>query len=200
MVAQFNEPTIILEGIVTTTNPDGSTHIAAMGPRLLAANPFAINTFELRPFKTALTFRNLQSCPEGVLHFTDDVLLLAQASLGIARPEFIASKLVTTPRLADCCRFHEFRVESHDIESNRATLLARVLHTGFVRHFAGLNRAMYAVVEAAILVSRMHILERSELVDSLTRLQPLVEKTGGPREREAFALLREKLDHEPQPP
>src|SRR5439155_18200625 len=71
---------MILEGLVTTRNPDGSPHLAPMGPRVGA--DFA--RFVLRPFPTSTTYRNLLAHPEGVLHVTDDALLLAKAALGAA--------------------------------------------------------------------------------------------------------------------
>jgi hypothetical protein len=69
---------MILEGIVTTISPTGDVHIAPMGPRVDAD----MRRFLLRPFNTAQTYHNLRRHGEGVLHVTDDVLLLARAALG----------------------------------------------------------------------------------------------------------------------
>src|SRR6187431_856381 len=66
----------ILEGLVTTTAPNGGPHLAPMGPRMLANERIL-----LRPFPTSQTFQNLKRHGEGVLHVTDDVLLLAHAAL-----------------------------------------------------------------------------------------------------------------------
>ena len=41
--------------------------------------------FVLRPFHTSTTYHNLKARGEGVLHVTDDVLLLAQTAIGAAR-------------------------------------------------------------------------------------------------------------------
>ncbi len=40
--------------------------------------------FVLRPFRTSTTYRNLKAHGEGVLHITDDVLLLARTAIGLA--------------------------------------------------------------------------------------------------------------------
>ncbi len=56
----------------------------------------------------------------------------------------------------------------------------------------GLNRARHAVVEAAILATRTDFLPLEEILADFARLAAPVEKTGGAKEREAFALL---LDH-----
>ena len=58
------------------------------------------------------------------------------------------------------------------------------------RPFAGLCRAKHAVVEASILASRARRLPRDEVLRELDRLDPLVDKTGGPAEREAMAYIR----------
>jgi hypothetical protein len=60
-------------------------------------------------------------------------------------------------------------------------------HAG--RPFLGFHRAAHAVVEAAILVTRLHLVEPAEVRRQFAALAVLVEKTGGEREHEAFALL-----------
>ena len=73
---------MILEGIVTTLSPEGAVHIAPMGPHVDAG----MEHFLLRPFPTSQTYQNLVKHGEGVLHVTDDVLLLARAALGPVEP------------------------------------------------------------------------------------------------------------------
>jgi hypothetical protein len=70
---------VILEGIVTTLAPDGTLNVAPMGPKL-GRDP---RRFTLRPYQTSTTYRNLKATGEGVLHVTDDVLLLARAAIGM---------------------------------------------------------------------------------------------------------------------
>jgi hypothetical protein len=69
-----------------------------------------------------------------------------------------------------------------------------VLHVGRLREFFGFNRAMFAVVEAAILATRVAFLPWEQIDSEFRRLAILVEKTGGPREKQAFALLRGFVD------
>ncbi|HJT78949.1 MAG TPA: DUF447 domain-containing protein, partial [Gemmataceae bacterium] len=73
---------MILEGIVTTLSPDGALNVAPMGPHVTPG----MERFLLRPFPTSQTYRNLTAHGEGVLHVTDDVLLLARAALGPVEP------------------------------------------------------------------------------------------------------------------
>jgi hypothetical protein len=186
---------MILEGIVTTVSPDGEVNIAPMGPRILSPPEGELRRFLLRPFQTAQTYRNLVAHGEGVLHVTDDVLLLARAALGpvLPLPPLRPAGRVRGWVLADCCRFHEFHVVACDSRAERASLEAEVVHAGRVRDFFGLNRAKHAVVEAAILATRLALLPRAEVEAEYCKLAVLVDKTGGPQEQQAFALLADHV-------
>ena len=61
-----------------------------------------------------------------------------------------------------------------------------VVGRGSGREFLGLNRARHAVLEASILASRARRLAPEDVRAELRRLQVLVDKTAGPREREAM--------------
>lgn len=184
---------MILEGIVTTRNPDGGVNVAPMGPRVELTEGGApkFDRLLLRPFKTSTTFRNLARERCGVFHVTDDVLLLAKAAAldTFDPPPTVPAAAVKCDALADCCRYYEFVVESLDESEDRSRIEARVVLAGRVRDFFGLNRAKHAVVEAAILTTRRHLIPAETLRADFDRLRPLVEKTGGPAEHEAFALL-----------
>ena len=186
---------MILEGVVTTVSPAGQVNVAPMGPRLLGDPYGDVRRFMLRPFRTAQTCANLLAHGEGVLHVTDDVLLLAKAALGELNPPPPMQPAVGVRGwvLSNACRWYEFRVTGCDDRSERVQFEAEVVHAGRRRDFFGFNRAMYAVVEAAILATRIRILPRDEIEAEFRKLAVLVEKTGGPREREAFAFLQEYL-------
>lgn len=180
---------MVLEGIVTTRNPDGTTNVAPMGPIVDAA----ITRFTLRPFQTSTTYANLKRGGVGVLHVTDDVLLLARAAIGrieITPPMFPAT-VIEGDVLADACRWYEFRVVSLDDSAERTTIEAEVVHVGRLRDFFGFNRAKHAVLEAAILATRLHLLPLDDVRSQLAALKVPVEKTAGPQERAAFALLEQ---------
>ncbi|MGC1275086.1 MAG: DUF447 domain-containing protein [Planctomycetaceae bacterium] len=188
---------MILEGIVTTRNVDGSVNVAPMGPKLALDDDGSprFDRLMLSPFKTSTTYRNLVRERCGVLHVTDDVLLLAKAAVvdEFESPPTVPASSVNAVRLADCCRFYEFVVDAIDDSEERTTIEARVVHAGGVRDFFGLNRAKHAVVEAAILATRRHMIPAESLRADFERLRPLVEKTGGPAERAAFTLLEQAL-------
>jgi hypothetical protein len=147
--------------------------------------------FTLRPFPTAQTYQNLRSHGEGVLHVTDDVLLLAKAAVGpvVPAPELLPASQVRGFVLAGACRYYEFRVVSIDDSEPRVRIEAEVAHSGRLRDFYGFNRAKHAVVEAAILATRIHLLPREEIEAEFRKLGVIVTKTGGSQEREAFEFL-----------
>jgi hypothetical protein len=188
---------MILEGLVTTTDPAGAMHLAAMGPQVdaTAAYGHAIEQLLLKPFASSQTGSNLLRLEEGVFHVTDDSLLLARVVTGtLAGPP--ASRPATAVRgwvLDDACRAYEFKVVAADASQERLRLEARVVAVHEGRPFLGFNRARHAVVEGAILVTRLHLLGVDEVRRQLRELAVLVEKTGGPREHEAFGLLEEKV-------
>ena len=76
-----------------------------------------------------------------------------------------------------------------DATPPRSRIEARVVHRGVRREFVGFNRARHAVLEAAILATRVRLLPAAQIREELERLQVLVDKTAGPREREAWALV-----------
>jgi len=186
---------MILEGIVTTVAPDGRVNVAPMGPRVSLTPSGDLERFVLRPFRTAQTYANLKAHGEGVLHVTDDVLLLARAALGPPNP-LPPMRPATRVRgwvLTGACRYYEFRVTACDDRAERAEFGAEVVHAGRLRDFFGFNRAKHAVVEAAILATRIGILPLHDVESEYRKLAVLIEKTGGPQEHEAFALLQQHV-------
>jgi hypothetical protein len=183
---------MILEGIVTTLGPDGVLNIAPMGPHV----QLPMERFLLRPFPTSQTYRNLKAHGAGVLHVTDDVLLLARAAVGPVEPlppTFPATH-VRGSVLRDTCRYYEFRVRSIDESEPRVRIDADVVHGGRLRDFFGFNRAKHAVVEAAILATRTDFLPLDEIRAEYHKLGAIVDKTGGEQECQAFAFLWEHVE------
>jgi uncharacterized protein len=185
---------LLLEGIVSTLNSDGSPHITPMGP--IVGSDF--NQLLLRPFRSSTTYKNLKHRGEGVLHVTDDVELIARAAVGKLQPlpRLMPAAAVRGAILADACRWYAFRVETLNDRDERTNILARVVDRGTIREFFGFNRAKHAVVEAAILATRINLLDPQHIRDELERLSVLVEKTGGRQERRAFEFLQQYVRDE----
>jgi hypothetical protein len=177
----------ILEGIVTTTNSDGTINIAPMGPLV----DESLDVLVLRPFRTSTTCENLLRDRQGVLHVTDDVELFARAAIGV---ETVVKFSQENPLvLVDACHWYAFKVESVDESAERVTLVARTTDRGVLREFFGFNRAKHAVIEAAILATRVSLLPAAEIMADFARLRILVDKTGAAAEHRAFNLLEQHV-------
>jgi len=187
---------LIRETIVTTLNDDGKVHIAPLG--LIAEE----GGYVLAPFRPSTTLDNLRRHPFAVANFTDDVLIFAGCLTGRrdwpTRPAAHVSGAILDGALTHV----ELEVERVEEDELRPRFHCRVVHEAAHAPFQGFNRAQSAVIEAAILTSRLHMLPRDKIERELGYLQIAVEKTAGPREHEAWRLLIEKIEdhykHAPQ--
>ncbi|HKD38333.1 MAG TPA: DUF447 domain-containing protein [Pirellulales bacterium] len=190
---------MILEGIVTTVNADGGVNISPMGPIVDAASAGEnadIKRLVLRPYQTSTTFANLKRIGEAVFHVTDDVLLLATAAVGEPdpRPPLVPAESVKGFVIADACRWYALRVTAIDDSQPRSRITADVVDRGRIRDFFGFNRAKHAVLEAAILATRVGLMPGDDIVAEFKRLAVIVEKTGGEQEHTAFQFLQDYVD------
>lgn len=183
---------MISEGIVTTINADGSVNISPMGPEVDASGERLV----LKPYRTSTTYLNLKRTGQGVFHVTDDVELLAQAAIGMPqpRPPLVPAEKVEGQILTGACRWYAFRVTSLDDAQDRTRIEVEVVDQGRLRDFFGFNRAKHAVIEAAILATRVAFLPADEILREFERLAVPIAKTGGPAEHRAFALLKAHVE------
>jgi uncharacterized protein len=183
---------MILESIVTTRNQDGSTNIAPMGPH---CQRDSFDQFELRPFQESTTYLNLVRTGEGVMHVTDDVLLFAQAAIHRVPKDISLQRAthVDCEFLVDSCRYYEFRVSHIDSSQPRSSIQCQTVSSSRLKDFFGFNRGMYAVVEAAILATRLDFIPVEEIMKRYAEFEQVIGKTGGEREQAAFALLSDHV-------
>jgi hypothetical protein len=174
----------IVETVTTTINPDGTVNCAAMGVE------WGDEILVIKPYRATRTLRNLRATGAAVVNLTDDILLFTQAALGDPQPPTRPTAGIAGAVLADACSWREVTVEAIDASRARARVTARVVGSGTGREFLGFNRARHAVLEASIIASRARRLPAEGIRDELARLQILVDKTAGPREREAMELVR----------
>ena len=178
---------MIVETVVTTINPDGSVNCGAMGVE------WGEERIVIKPYRGTRTLRNLQATGAAVINLTDDILLFSQAALGDPHPPTQPAENVEGAVLGDACSWREVRVEAIEDSAERARVSTVVVGGGTGREFLGLNRARHAVLEASILASRVRLLPAEDIRAELRRLQPLVDKTAGPGEREAMAYVTRHL-------
>src|SRR5687767_1354876 len=147
----------------------------------------------IKPFRGTRTLRNLRATGAAVVNVIDDILLFSQAALGDPHPPTRRAAVVEGAVLDDACSWREVRVEGIDDDESRPRVSTVVVGSGRGREFLGLNRARHAVLEASILASRARLLDAGDIRGELLRLQELVDKTAGPREREAMEYVIKAL-------
>jgi hypothetical protein len=186
---------LILEGLVTTIGHGGQINIAPMGPIV----DREVTHLTLRPFRTSTTFANLKDSGVGVFHVTDNVEMLARAAIDAWTefPRCTPASSVAGMILADACRWFAFQVREFDDSEERSRIECDVVDHGRHRDFFGFNRAKHAVLEAAVLATRVGILPAQQILDEFQRLAVTVRKTAGDQEQRAWELLeshvRERL-------
>jgi uncharacterized protein len=175
----------LIETVVTTTGSDGVVNCAAMGVRWGEAE------LVFWPFDATRTLRNLRVHGEAVVHLTDDVLLFVQAALGHPRPPMRPASAIDGSVIEEANAWREVVVTQIVEGPRRSEVRARVVASGTgERQPLGLCRARHAAVEASILASRLKWLGAEHVQAELDRLQELVDKTAGPRERAAMDYVR----------
>jgi uncharacterized protein len=174
---------VIVETIVTSTDAHGKVNFAPMGVE------WGDESIVLKPFLETTTFRNLSDSRTAVVNLTDDVMLFAQGAISSPQYPSFPARVVHGVVLEAACSWRELEVIEIDSTPPRSRMEARVVHQEIRREFIGFNRARHAVLEAAILATRTHLLPAEQIREEYARLQILVDKTAGPREREAMELL-----------
>lgn len=183
---------MIHEGVITTLNADGSAHVTPMGFVRDGAH------VEIAPFVPSTTLDNLRRHPQAVMNLTDDVRVVAGALTGRRDWPVAATRAVTGWRLADTLAHLELEVREHDPDAVRPVFRLAVLHEQHHRAFRGFNRAQAAVVEAAILVSRLDFIDPAKLAAEITYLHIAVTKTAGENERHAWHWLLDAIAAHPR--
>ncbi len=186
---------MIRESIVITLNPDGVPHIAPIG---VIVEPSGL---VIAPFQPSATLDNILAGKEAVVNYTDDVRIFAGCITGRRRdwPTRPAERIKGA--VLEAALAHE-EVELVEIREDpqRPRLLCRTVHAATGAPFRGFNRAQSSVVEAAILASRLSLLPREKIEREIAYLAIAIEKTAGPREREAWGWLMEMIEAYPAAP
>jgi hypothetical protein len=184
---------MIIESILTSLDAAGTANFAPMGVEWGEAE------IVIKPFLETTTFRNLRDTGVAVVNLTDDVMLFAQGAIANVQFPATPAAVVRGVVLEAACAWREVAIRSLDATPPRARIVTGVVHRGFKREFLGFNRARHAVLEAAILATRTHLLPPEQVRAEFARLDVIVNKTAGPRERAAMTLLTDYVRRAPHP-
>ncbi len=88
----------------------------------------------------------------------------------------------------------ELKVERLEDDVQRPRFHCRIVHQEMHRPWSGYNRAQAAIIEAAVLATRLKMLPREKIETELAYLEIAVAKTAGPREEEAWRWLMQKFE------
>ena len=175
---------MIHETIVTTAACDGRPHIAPMGARY--EGDFVI----LSPFRPSVTLDNIVASRAAVLNFTADVRIFAGCVTHCATDwPTVAASRVASIRLAGSLAHAELELDELRDDKERPVLRMKCVHRENHAPFTGFNRAQAAVVEGAILVSRLFMLPADKVDREMAYLQIAIDKTAGDAELTAWGWL-----------
>lgn len=174
---------VIFETVVTTVAADGRPHVAPMGVRYRGAQVV------LMPFKPSATHDNIAASGHAVLNILTDTRVFAGSVTGRHDWPTLPAKRIVGVRLACALSHVELRLEEHIDDVQRPVLHMARVHEVVHAPFAGFNRAQAAVIEGAVLVSRLHMLPQQKVDSEMAYLQIAIDKTAGAEEHEAWGWL-----------
>jgi hypothetical protein len=184
---QVGSRLMILETIITTRDEQGGDHIAPMGIR--EDNGFIV----VSPFRPSATLDRIVSAGCAAVNYTDDVRVFAGCLTGRYGWPTVPARVISCNRLQAALSHSEAVLERMEDDAQRPRLYLREVARETHAPFRGFNRAQAAVIEAAILVSRLHMLPREKIDAEMQYLSIAIDKTAGPREREAWSWLQQSI-------
>lgn len=179
---------MIIETIFSTVDENGNANFAPMG--IEWGDAFVV----VRPFRSSRTFRNMRSGGCGVANLSDNVLAFVKCALFDEVLPSFPSAVIKGVVFRDTCSWLELEANSETGSDDRAEFICRILHRGRQKDFLGFCRASNAVVEAAILATRLGVYNSERAENSLNQYMKVVEKTGSENEKLAFRLVMEYVE------
>ncbi len=180
--------TFIRETIITSCDAMGKIHTAPMGVTVIDGG------YSLAPFRPSTTLDNLLATRCAVINFTDDVRVFAGCVTGRQRHwPTEPAQCIRGAALTKALAHEEVEVVAVEDDPVRPRLACRSVYLVNHHPFRGFNRAQAAVVEGAILVSRLHLLPAEMIDRDMNYLSIAIGKTAGPAEWEAWGWLLDRI-------
>lgn len=179
----------IVETLLTTLNAKGEAHIAPLG--LIDDDGTG---WIVAPFRPSRTLDNLMTNPFAVASHVDDVRIFAGCITGRRDWPLVPADTVNGVRLESAVSHWELKVDRLTDHEQRPKFHCQIVHSGSHRPWPGFNRAQAAVLELAVLSTRLGMLPPDKVEAELKYLQIAIDKTAGEREHEAWIWLMERID------
>ncbi|WAK04089.1 DUF447 domain-containing protein [Methylobacter sp. YRD-M1] len=187
---------MIQETIITTLNSSGIAHIAPMGIHVPSGTESGRPADELiiLPFRPSTTLDNLLDNRTAVINYCDDVRIFAGCLTGRRDWPLKPAEKISGQVLAASLAHAEVELVRVEEDPVRPKLFCRTIHSVNHAPFQGFNRAQFSVLEAAILISRLHMLPLEKIESEIDYLRIGLKKTAGDRELEAWGWLMAVID------
>ena len=185
----------IFEVVITTQSADGKPHVAPMGIRYRSLGMGGATAVLLMPFRPSTTLDNILATGTAVLNRVLDGRVFAGCVTGRRQWPLLPAERINGQRLAVAQSHLELQLRDQGGDPERPTLTMAVVHEAQHAPFLGQNRAQAAVVEAAVLVSRLHLLPLAKITTEMAYLQIAIDKTAGPEDHEAWGWLTDAVAH-----
>jgi uncharacterized protein len=177
----------ILESVVVTKAVEGGWHMVPFG--LIQED----EDFVVAPFRPSPSIAHLQHHPYLSAAAPADIRVLAGCVTGRRDWSIVPCEHIDGMRLAEAYSHAELEVVGFADDPVRPRFRCRILHVASHRAFLGYNRAQAAVLEAAILSTRLHMLPAEKIISEMEYLRTAISKTAGPTEQEAWNWIEEKI-------
>ncbi len=180
---------LIYETIITSLDAENQPYIAPFGVR--EENGLVL----IAPFRPSSSLDNLLHHRCAVMNLTDDVRIFAGTLTGRRDWSLTPAEKVHGVVLASVLTHRELELVDVREDQTRPELLFKVVHEVQHHPFQGFNRAQAAVIELAVLVSRLHMLPMEKIDAEIAYLAIAIEKTAGERELQAWQWLIERVEN-----
>ena len=180
---------MIFETIIISIDLAGNPHVTPFGVR------HENDCIVISPYKPSKTLENILATKNAVMNLTDDVRVFAGALTNRQAWQLTQSNKIKGFRLAGCLAHAELELLEVREDEMRPQLIMKKISEENHQPFLGFNRAQAAVIELAVLASRLRMLPREKIQTELEYLQIAIDKTAGERENQAWGWLIEKIDN-----
>lgn len=178
---------MIRETIIITRSKENNVHIAPMGIHEQGGQLI------IMPFRPSTTLENILDSRTAVINYTDDVRVFAGCLTGRRNWPLEDTSVIEGKYLASALAHAELELQATEDDKLRPKLFCKVVHEVNHAAFRGFNRAQFSVIEAAVLVSRLHMLPWAKIQSEIEYLKIGLDKTAGETEREAWSWLMQVI-------
>ena len=180
---------MIFETIITTQDLADTPHVTPFGVR------YEGDLLVISPYKPSTTLDNILATKYAVMNMTDDVRVFAASLTNRKVGELVEANKIKGFRLINCLAHVELELIEVRDDATRPQLIMQKMAEFNHKPFTGFNRAQAAVIELAVLVSRLHLLPKDKIMSEIEYLKIAIDKTAGEREIQAWAWLTEAIEN-----